>query len=121
MAIINCPGCSKRVSDKAGACDHCGFLLSGQDTDSLARQAQIQRKQLLNKLTSQQMTAMLLFVVGIAAAFYDWAEEGAMPNFLVDTMFTPSVLKIIGFSIMGLGLAWYMITRGRIYNLKRKR
>lgn len=121
MAIINCPGCSKRISDKAAACEHCGLLLSGQDADGLARQAQMNRKQLLNKLTTQQMMAMLLFVVGIAAAFYDWAEENAMPDFLVGTMFSPSILKIIGFSIMGLGLAWYMITRGRIYNLKRKR
>lgn len=121
MAIINCPGCTKRVSDKAAACEHCGFLLSGQDAAGLARQAQMNRNKLLNKLISQQMKAMLTFVIGIAAAFYDWSEEGAMPTFLVDTFFTPIVLKIIGFSIMGLGLGWYMITRGRIYNLKRKR
>ncbi|HLV47570.1 MAG TPA: hypothetical protein VKY35_00745 [Aliidiomarina sp.] len=120
MAIINCPDCSKRVSDKAAACEHCGFMLSGQNVSDRARYAQMAKNKQLNKFISQQMQAMLLFVIGIAAAFYDWSEEGAMPAFLIDTVFTPSILKMIGFSIMGLGLGWYIITRGRIFNLKRK-
>lgn len=119
MAIIRCPGCSKQVSDKAAACEHCGFVLAGHDAQSLARQAEMTKSIRLNKLVSQQMLAMLLFVIGIAFAFYDWFQEGAMPALLTDTIFTPIVLKIIGFSIMGVGLAWYIITRARIFNLKR--
>lgn len=28
MALINCPECNKEISDKAGACPHCGFPLT---------------------------------------------------------------------------------------------
>jgi len=120
MAIISCPSCNKRVSDKAAACEHCGFLISGQDAASMAHNAQALKNKRLNKLIGSQMKAMLLFVVGIAVAFYEWSDESFMASVFEKTFMTPILLKYIGFVLMGVGLGWYIITRSRIFNLKRK-
>ena len=33
MALIECPECGKKVSDKANACIHCGYPLNEQKED----------------------------------------------------------------------------------------
>ena len=33
MALIECPECGKKVSDKANACIHCGYPLNEQKKD----------------------------------------------------------------------------------------
>lgn len=33
MALIKCPECGKKVSDKANACIHCGYPLNEQKED----------------------------------------------------------------------------------------
>jgi predicted amidophosphoribosyltransferase len=36
MALINCPECEARISDKAVACPHCGYpLATGQKGESM--------------------------------------------------------------------------------------
>jgi len=110
MAIINCPGCMKKVSDRAAVCDHCGFMLGAHDTETLARKARNQRSIRVNKLVSQQMLAIVFFVAGIGATFYDWQESG-----------WESVMPIVGPAVAGLSFAWYLVTRGRIYLLKRQK
>lgn len=108
MAIINCPDCGKKVSDKAASCEHCGFMLSAHDAESLQRKMMMKKSEKLNALIGQQMAAILLFIAGIAATFYDWSPEGW-------TRFMP-IVAMIG---AGAGFIWYVITRGRVYMLKQ--
>ena len=35
MALINCPECSKEVSDKAPACPNCGVVLNASSTEKV--------------------------------------------------------------------------------------
>ena len=46
MALIKCPECGKKVSDKANACIHCGYPLNEQKEDFCIR-----RKSLLDEDT----------------------------------------------------------------------
>ncbi|WP_194755670.1 zinc-ribbon domain-containing protein [Aliidiomarina indica] len=110
MAIISCPGCGKKVSDKAATCEHCGFMLSAHDSESLVRKSRLQRSQQLSRLVSQQMLAILLFIAGIGAFFYDWGNTGIGPW-----------VPYIGGSVAAISFVWYLITRGRIYMLKKQR
>ena len=36
MAVINCPGCKKKISDKAKICQHCQLDLTELDADKIA-------------------------------------------------------------------------------------
>ena len=35
MAVINCPKCRKKISDKAKTCQHCGIELNGINEEQL--------------------------------------------------------------------------------------
>jgi predicted amidophosphoribosyltransferase len=37
MAVISCPGCNKKISDKASNCSHCGLELKGLDPEKISR------------------------------------------------------------------------------------
>lgn len=108
MAIIQCPGCSKRVSDKAAACEACGFPLGEHDADSLARKQAFQRKEKLNKLVSHQMLAILFFIAGIAGTVLAWEQSGWQQH-----------MRIVSLVVGGVALGLYLIARGRIFLLKR--
>ncbi|WP_157957817.1 zinc-ribbon domain-containing protein [Aliidiomarina celeris] len=110
MAIISCPDCGKKVSDKAASCQHCGFMLGAHDAESLQRKMQMKKSEKLNALVGQQMLAILLFIAGIAASFYDWPEEGWQ-----------GYMPIAALMVTGVGFMTYVITRGRMYLLKQGR
>lgn len=110
MAIISCPSCQTKVSDKAAVCEKCGFMLSAHDAESLVRKASVQRSIRMNKLVSQQMLAILLFIAGIGATFYDWQP-------LSGWQFMPQV----GMAVAVLSFVWYLVARTRIYLLKRQK
>lgn len=107
MAIVNCPECNKKISDRAPSCDNCGFVISGHDTQSLARKRAVKQQEKLNRLTAHSMLAMLSFIAGIAGTFYfpesesPWLYYGAL-----------------GLTI--LGFVWYLLTRAQMLMLKRK-
>lgn len=119
MAIITCPQCQNRISDRAATCSHCGLLLSGVSAEKLEQTRRLSRSTQLNKLIGHQMKAMLLFIIGIAMAFYNWHDPENFPDFLMDSWVTADILHKAGFFIMFIGLAWYTIARVRIFNLKR--
>lgn len=110
MAIISCPSCNKKVSDKAAVCDACGFMLGAHDSDSLVRKASAKRSMRVNQLVSHQMLAILLFIAGIGGTFYDWQQVQGW-------QFMPHVSMAVAI----LSFVWYLVTRARIYILKRQR
>jgi uncharacterized membrane protein YvbJ len=74
MAIIACPGCGKRISDRQSRCPHCDAVIgeltmSKQEQDDLqARTAQRRSKQRVYWLNVVAILLVLAFA-GLGAAF----------------------------------------------------
>lgn len=110
MAIVNCPNCSRKISDKAAVCDNCGFVLGNLDAQTLERKRRRLKADQLNKLTTQSMLAMLLFVAGIAGVFYFRDTTSADPTW-------QSQLALV---VTVVGFVWYIVNRMRMVAARRK-
>lgn len=108
MALIQCPSCNKRISDKAKTCPHCDFVLAGRTSEELEREQQraVQRRK--DKLLSQSMLALL---IAIGAFAYTFLEQP----------YPDSWQAKVSYGLMGLGVIWFLINRIRILLLKRGR
>lgn len=107
MAVINCPGCKKKISDKAKACNHCNLDLSELDSDQLAS---LNRVNLINKtqrLMNYSFIAMLLFCGGFLFMFRDNVEQGSWQHNIA-----------MGSTI--IGFVMYIIIRAMLLFTKRK-
>ncbi|MEW6993804.1 hypothetical protein AADZ84_05995 [Colwelliaceae bacterium MEBiC 14330] len=107
MAVIKCPGCSKKISDKAKSCSHCNLSLSGVDADKLAN---LNRVNLINKsqrLMNYSFVAMLLFCGGFLFMFWDNVEQGTWQHTIA------MASAIIGFVM-------YIVIRAMLLLTKRK-
>ena len=107
MAVIKCPGCSKKISGKAKTCNHCNLDLSELDSDKVAN---LNRVSLINKtqrLMNYSFIAMLLFCGGFLFLYWQDAQSGSWQY-------------IIAMASTFLGFALYIITRVRLILLKRK-
>lgn len=110
MAIVTCPQCSNKMSDKAATCHQCGFVVDGLDAKTLERKRKRQRADKIQKLTTQSMLAMLLFVVGIAGLFYYRDETSPDPGW-------QSQIAVV---VIVIGFIWYIINRVRLMVARRK-
>jgi hypothetical protein len=106
MALIDCPSCSKKISDKAQSCQHCGFTLGAVNAEDISRKQNLNRYLKSQKIQTQSMLAMLLFVAGFG--FMYWG--GAAPDGLQYNL-------AIGLSV--IGFVWYIVNRVRLIILKR--
>lgn len=108
MAVINCPSCKKKTSDKAKECSHCGLSLQEMDSDKIANLNNINRINQGQRLMSYSFIAMLLFCGGFLFMFWDNVEQGTWQYNLALTS------TIIGF-------IFYIIIRIRMLLFKRKK
>jgi len=109
MAIISCPACSKTISDKAQACQHCNVDLSKSSAEDIQRKLSNDRFEKLHKLQNQSMLAILIFVVGVYFVFlgdFSNDEKGVL-------MYNLSV------TATAIGFIWYAVNRVRITLTKR--
>ena len=67
MALIDCPSCNKKISDKAQSCQHCSFSLGTADAEDIARKQSLNKYLKNQKIQTQSMIAMLLFVAGFGS------------------------------------------------------
>jgi len=107
MAVIFCPGCKKKISDKAKSCSHCELDLSELDADKIHS---LNRVSLINKtqrLMNFSFIAMLLFCGGFLLMFWD----GVIPGSWKHT--SAMVITMIGFVM-------YIIIRAMLLFTKRK-
>lgn len=110
MAIVNCPNCNTKISDKAAVCDKCGFVLDGLDAQALERKRRRHKADQLNKLTTQSMLAMLLFVAGIAGIFY--FRDTTSPD--------PTWQSQVALAVTVIGFVWYIVNRMRMVAARRR-
>jgi hypothetical protein len=110
MAIISCPACNKPISDKAASCNHCKYEFGEASAEDISRKLSMQRFERLQKLQTQSMLAMLLFIVGCYFVFL-----GDFSNDAQGHMF-----KNAAIAVMSLGFIWYAINRVRVMLVKRR-
>ena len=108
MAVINCPGCKKKTSDKAKECSHCGLSLQEIDSEKIANLNTINRINQAQRLMTYSFVAMLLFCGGFLFMFWDNVEQGTWQHNLA------LASTVIGFIL-------YIIIRIRLLFFKRQK
>ena len=106
MALIDCPACAKKISDKAKQCQHCGYDLSDKTPEDHARKQSLLRFQRLQSLQNQSLVAMLLFITGFGMMYWGGARTGDLQHNLA------ILTSVVGF-------LWYVVNRVRILIVKR--
>jgi len=113
MAIINCPSCKKRISDKAKTCSHCNVnIQSGTRAEELTEEqldskAKLARMKKLYSLQMQAMAALILFLLGILLWYF-------LGNFSLT-----EVSHFIELGLVVIGGIWYLLTRVRLIIFKK--
>lgn len=108
MAIIACPVCSNRVSNKAAFCPKCKTNLSGKSPEKLEAQHREQRLSKVQSLTNQSLLALLLFLGGFGVMYWWQPENGSANEYL-------AIVAVAG------GFCWYVVCRAWLIWLKRKK
>ena len=106
MALVNCPSCSKKISDKIKSCQHCGLSLGTADAEDIARKENLNQYLKNQSVQMQSMVAMLLFVAGFGFMYWGGAVPGGLQYNIA-----------IGLTV--IGFVWYIINRVRLVFLKR--
>ncbi len=107
MALIDCPSCGKKISDKAKLCQHCDFGVGSANSDDILRKQNLRRFQLKQSIQNQSMLAMLLFIGGFGFMYWGGTRPGDTQHYLA-----------MGSSV--IGFVWYIVNRVRLILLKRK-
>lgn len=100
MALINCPDCSKRISEHAPTCPGCGAPIAratiGSDGDAL-----VTTQATAKTLKAQQAISTVVFLVGMALMFAGSGTDMAMFGAVI------MVLGIIGYVASRLRIWWH--------------
>lgn len=107
MALIDCPACGNKISDKSKVCSHCGFAFGDASAEDIQRKQNLKKFQKLQAIQTQSMLAMLLFVAGFGFMYWGGVSPG-------DAQHTAA----IGCSIVGF--CWYIVNRVRLVWVKRR-
>ena len=112
MAIIKCPSCSGKISDKAKVCSHCNYDLVKKSTADGLNEEQLASKkriELIKRRYSLQMQAMIgiILVLGGSLMWYFGGRGFA------------SVMSISGIALLVVGAALYLTTRVRLLLFKK--
>ena len=113
MALIDCPSCKKRVSDKAKVCNHCNFnLVAGEDSaglnpEQLASKAKLARMKQRYSLQMQAMGGIILFLAGIMLWYF------------IGNRGLSSLSHFLQLGLALVGGVWYLITRVRLISFKK--
>lgn len=106
MALVACPSCNKKISDKTQSCQHCGFTLGEASAGDLERKQNLQKYLKAQKIQTQSMIAMLMFVSGFGFMYWGGALPGGLQHNIA-----------AGTSIVGF--VWYIVNRIRLIFLKK--
>ncbi|KXI29972.1 zinc ribbon domain-containing protein [Paraglaciecola hydrolytica] len=108
MALIDCPACGKKISDKAATCQYCDFAIGTADPEDIARKNSLKIYLKKQNIQNQSMLAMLLFVGGFG--FMYWGGV------------TPEELQFkAAFGVAVVGFVWYIVNRIRLIFLKKSK
>ena len=98
MALINCPECSKEVSDSAPSCPNCGYPLASKTSTSETDIRTIQKTSKQFKLiTAAAVICMIVGLIWFIIDFKNFQASGGP--------------KLMGPILMAIGLAAYIINK----------
>lgn len=107
MAIISCPRCTKKISDKSQTCQHCQLDLTGMSAERKHHLAIEAKDKKVQGALNQSMLALILFLAGFCFLYF-WALE---PD---------GYETIVSQGMIAVGFLWYIYARARLIYLKRK-
>ncbi|NVK25475.1 MAG: hypothetical protein HWE10_11150 [Gammaproteobacteria bacterium] len=107
MAIVNCPQCAKKISDKQKVCPHCDLDMSELSEEKMQSLGRIKKIKSDQSMMTQQAVAMLMFLGGVLALYNSDAPQSPQHT-------AAQACMIIGF-------LWYIINRFRMIIAKRKK
>jgi len=111
MAIINCPSCTQKISDKAKTCSNCNYDFVNKATSEGLNEEQLASKKKLahiKKKYSLQMQAMAgIILVLLGASLWYFGGRG---------FDTSAIMKL---SLLAIGAIWYLTTRVRLIMFKK--
>ena len=105
MALVDCPSCNKKTSDKAKTCPHCDFKIGDATSEDIERKQSLQRFKKLASIQNQSLLAMLIFVASFGFMYWGGTRRDLQHN-----------LAILGAVV---GFVWYLVNRARIVYIKR--
>ncbi len=108
MAVIICPGCKNKISDKAKECSHCGLSLGALDSDKIASLNHVNRINQAQRLMNYSFVAMILFCGGFLFMFWDNVAQGTWQH----------TLALVSTAI---GFIMYIVIRVKLLFFKRKK
>ncbi|MCO4797766.1 MAG: hypothetical protein KC484_01015 [Colwelliaceae bacterium] len=106
MAVINCPNCRKKISDKAKNCSHCEIDLVNLDEEKLTINKQVDKINKSQRIMTWSFIAMLMFCGGFLFYYWKNVQPGTWQYYL------SAGSAISGFMI-------YIVTRVQLILLKR--
>ena len=109
MAIINCPNCSKRISDKSSFCEHCDMPLRELSEEDLARMQRRRWRKRVWQSKNVTYAAMTLLVVG------------ALWWYLTEPLGWTVPAPLLPVGLIGLGAAAYLAGRVWLFWLRMKK
>lgn len=99
MAIIKCPSCRERVSDKRDTCPHCGYGIRDERAGLPLSEAEARvKKKRAAKMQMHSYAATLVFVAGVA-----WMLVESNGNFTEASYWS--------MFLAGIGVVWYVTVR----------
>lgn len=108
MAVINCPGCNQKISNKTKECIHCGVAIQELNSDKIANLNHVNRINQAQCLMTYSFVAMLLFCGGFLFMFWGNVKPETWQHNLA--MLTAAV-----------GFVMYIIVRIQLLLFKRKK
>lgn len=108
MAVISCPSCKKKISDKAKSCSHCQLNIAELDAEKMQHIKQVSLLEKSQQMMTHSFIAMLLFCGGFLFLYWNDAQPGTW-------QYVTSITSTI------IGFILYIITRIRLLLLKRSR
>ena len=114
MAIINCPSCQKKVSDKIKNCPDCQFdFIQNKSSDGLSEEQLASQKNLLRikrkySLQMRATTGIILVLGGVL--FWYFGGRGLI-----------SISDYLSVAAIGIGSILYLMTRIHLILFKRGR
>ena len=106
MALIDCPSCGKKISDKAEKCPHCDFPVKSASKEDILRKQDLKRYEKLRSLQNQSMLAILVFILGFGFMYWGGTRPGELQH-------------NIAMGACVVGFLWYAINRVRVLIAKR--
>ncbi|WP_376691878.1 hypothetical protein [Wenzhouxiangella sp. EGI_FJ10409] len=109
MALINCPGCGRRISDKSVFCAHCELPLGEMSNEDVSRLKRRRWRRHVWQAKNITYVAMTALVGGMLWWFLVEPQGWVLP---------PPILPI---GLIILGAVGYLVGRVRLFWLQLKR